>query len=62
VRTGHTSAPKGSHVIVFLRDGTKVTGVFSDTKSRWIALDNGRKIMRSDVRTMSILHSRRKMS
>ena len=52
--TGHTSVRKGKAVIVFLRDGRQVRGYFREQRGRCIALEDGTKIPKSELRCVTI--------
>ena len=52
--TGHTSVRKGKAVIVFLRDGRQVRGYFREQRGRFIVLEDGTKILKSEMRCVTI--------
>ena len=52
--TGHTSVRKGKAVIVFLRDGRQVRGYFREQRGRFIVLEDGTKIPKSELRCVTI--------
>lgn len=52
--TGHTSVRKGKAVIVFLRDGRQVRGYFREQRGRFIVLEDGTKILKSELRCVTI--------
>ena len=52
--TGHTSVRKGKAVIVFLRNGRQVRGYFREQRGRFIVLEDGTKILKSELRCVTI--------
>ena len=58
MRTGHTSAPRGSKVIVHMRDGSKLIGKFLKTVDNKIYVENHEPFMSAKIRTMSIYRAR----
>lgn len=52
--TGHTSVRKGKAVIVFLRNGRQVRGYFREQRGRFIVLEDGTKIPKSEMRCVTI--------
>lgn len=53
-RTGHTSAHRGKAVVVYMRDGRHIHGVYSEGRGRFIVLTDGRKILKSEMRCVTI--------
>lgn len=56
--TGHMSAPKGTKVIVHMRDGSKIVGKYFEKQSRYVAIEidehNSQLIPTAKIRTISI--------